>query len=150
MRASAVDEPLQAIREEEVLMTSTPLTGKVVTMAEVHQFKGHPSGNGQSEFETSEGIENGETPISKRRGGGEVIPGDKGQGGQGQGASQGDQRGAAGRGRGNTTNIPDLLCKGRNNMTLAKLLLRIYSLLMSQDVQLYIKQKLQFSAESKS
>lgn len=99
MKASAIDEPLQAIREEGVLMTSTPLARKVTTQAEVHQVRGHDYRNGDALLRNSEGIENGEMPICMR-GGGEVTEGGKGQGGRGQGSSQGDQRGSVGPGRG--------------------------------------------------
>ncbi|XP_033625159.1 acyl-CoA-binding domain-containing protein 5A-like isoform X1 [Asterias rubens] len=99
MKASAIEEPLKAIREEELLMTSTPLARKVTTQAEVHQFRGHDYRNGDAQLHNSEGIENGETPISVR-GGGEVTQVGRGQGGRGQGSSEGDQRGFVGPGRG--------------------------------------------------
>ncbi|XP_038049467.1 acyl-CoA-binding domain-containing protein 5A-like isoform X2 [Patiria miniata] len=107
VKASAVEEPLQPIREEQVLMTSTPQGKKILAQAEVHPVKGHYHENGHGQaVDGTEGVENGDTPISRRRGGGEVVPGGKGQAGRGQGSDQGDLRGSMGGGRGQGQDTP--------------------------------------------
>ncbi|XP_022106521.1 acyl-CoA-binding domain-containing protein 5-like isoform X2 [Acanthaster planci] len=106
VKVSAIEEHLQPIREEQVLMTSTPQVKKIIAQAEVHQVNGDYLENGHSTADDNPGDMNGDAPITRRRGGGEVVPEGKGQGGRGQSSDQGGQRGSMGAGRGQDQDTP--------------------------------------------